>query len=74
MERVVGFDVAKKAKEAVSLESFEKSMRGVYSTSVSKSTLGESPFVYKTPEAILTAIEPTVAVVEVIKPVIDIKA
>ena len=36
-----------KAKETVSLEEFEQSMRGIYTTSVNRSTVDESPMVYK---------------------------
>jgi len=62
-----------KAKESVDLKDFQKTMKGVYSTSVCKSTLDEAPFAYKSSEMIEQAIEPTATVLEKIKPVLNIK-
>lgn len=63
-----------KAKETVSLDEFEKSMEGIFTSSVGTSTLDESPMAYKPIEEILECIEDTVKVLDVIKPVYNFKA
>lgn len=62
------------AKSTISMEDFKKSMEGVYSTTVCKETLDESPQSYKDPEEIRRLIEPTVDIIKRIKPIINIKA
>lgn len=62
-----------KAKVSVDLESFKKSMENVYSTSVCKSTLDESPFAYKNSKMIEDAIGPTATILRRIKPILNIK-
>ena len=52
------------AKEKLSLEDFKSSMEGIYSTSVSKKTLDESPDAYKSIESILDSLDETVDVIE----------
>ena len=61
------------AKNNFSLEEFEETMKGVYSTSVNHSTLDESPMAYKSLEEILPNLEETIKVVEIIKPVYNFK-
>lgn len=63
-----------KAKAEVSLEEFEESMKGIYTTSVGRGTLDESPMAYKTISDILDNIGDTVEVSEIIKPVYNFKA
>jgi len=63
-----------KAKELVSLEEFEKSMDGIYTTSVNQSTIDESPMAYKTLNEIVENIKDTVDVLTIIKPVYNFKA
>lgn len=63
-----------KAKESISLEDFEKSMEGIYTTSVNLSTIDESPMAYKPMEEILGNIKDTVEIVNIIKPVYNFKA
>ena len=63
-----------KAKEKISLAEFEKSMEGIYTTSVNPSTIDESPMAYKPMEEILENIGDTVEVVKIIKPVYNFKA
>ena len=63
-----------KAKAIVDIEEFKKSMEGIYSTSVGKGTLDESPMAYKDYKEILSLIEPTADVLFLIKPKINIKA
>jgi len=62
------------ALKKLSMEEFEKLMSGVYSTSVSRKTLDESPMAYKGMEEILSHIGPTATVVEKIKPEYNFKS
>ena len=62
------------AKEMVDLEEYKKSMKDIYTTSVTETTIDEAPFVYKSITEILENIIPTVEVTEVIKPVYNFKA
>lgn len=57
-----------KAKESINLDEFKKSMEGIYTTSVSESTIDESPMAYKPLESILSNIGDTAEVLEVIRP------
>lgn len=63
-----------KAKEMVSLEEFQHSMDGIYTTSVSVSTLDESPMVYKPIDEIISNIKDTVDILKIIKPIYNFKA
>ena len=63
-----------KAKENISLEEFEKSMNGIYTTSVQKSTIDESTMAYKPPKEIIDNIKDTVEIVDIIKPIYNFKA
>lgn len=62
------------AKNTISLEEFKDSMKDVYSTTVCPATIDESPMAYKNPEEILELIKPTVDVLFLMKPIINIKA
>ena len=62
------------SNKKVSLEKYQESMKGIYSTSISKDTIDESPFCYKKPDVIEKAIEPTATIINRIKPVINIKS
>lgn len=63
-----------KAKETVSLEEFQQTMEGIYTTSVNVSTLDESPMVYKPMDEIVENIEDTVEILKIIKPIYNFKA
>ena len=63
-----------KAKETVSLTEFEESMKGIYTTSVTQSTIDESPIVYKPMQEIINNIGDTVDIIDIIKPVYNFKA
>lgn len=63
-----------KAKDEIALEDFEKSMEGIYTTSVCRGTIDESPMAYKPMNEILSAIGDTAEVVEIIKPIYNFKA
>ncbi len=62
------------AKAEISLEEYRAAMAGVYSTSVSESTLDESPMAYRVIDEILDVIDPTAEVTEIITPVYNFKA
>ncbi|MGO1468445.1 MAG: RtcB family protein [Tissierella sp.] len=62
------------AKQKLSLDKFKETMKGIYSTSVNKSTLDESPDAYKDIEDILDSMGETVDVIDIIKPVYNFKA
>jgi len=62
------------ANKKISLEKYQESMKGVFSTSINKSTIDESPYCYKSSEMIERLIEPTATVIDKIKPIINIKA
>ena len=63
-----------KAREVVSLEEFEKSMDGIYTTSVGEDTVDEAPMVYKPMDEIIENIKDTIDILEIIKPVYNFKA
>ena len=63
-----------KAKEKLSMEEYQKSMEGIFTTSVSLSTLDEAPMAYKSMEEIINNIGDTVNVLKVIKPIYNFKA
>ena len=63
-----------KAKEIITLDEFQKSMTGIYSTSVNLSTIDESPMSYKPIDEILHNIKDTVEVEKIIKPIFNFKA
>lgn len=62
------------AKDAVGIDEFRESMKGIYSSSVMESTIDESPMAYKPMEEIMENIKDTVDIVKVIKPVYNFKA
>ena len=63
-----------KAKELVSLDEYKKSMEGIFTTSVDEGTVDEAPMVYKPIEEIMRCIEPSVEILDVIKPIYNFKA
>ena len=62
------------AKELIDMEEYKLSMANIYSTSVQRDTIDESPMAYKDPMEILEAIKDTVEVLYFIKPVINMKS
>lgn len=62
------------AKAQLSLDEYQKSMDGVYTTSISKETLDEAPMAYKSLADILDVIGDTVEIIDVMKPVYNFKA
>ncbi len=64
----------KKAKEEISLEDFEKSMDGIWTSCVSRGTLDEAPMAYKNADHIIKYLEPTVEIKHMLKPLYNFKA
>lgn len=62
------------AKEILSLDDFEKSMEGIYTSCVTQSKIDESPMAYKPMDEILDNIKDTVSIIKVLKPVYNYKA
>lgn len=62
------------AKERLSLADYETEMEGIFTTSVGKSTLDESPMAYRRLTDILDVIEPTASVDRLLTPVYNFKA
>jgi len=62
------------AKKAFSVFEFKKQMEGIYTTSVSKTTLDECPRAYKGMKDIVDNIGDTADIVSVIKPIYNFKA
>jgi len=63
-----------KAKEMISMDEYSESMKEIYSTSVSASTLDEAPQAYKSMDEIIGAISDTVEIVDIITPIYNFKA
>lgn len=61
------------AKKNLTMPEFEKSMSGIFSTSICEGTLDESPMAYKPTEEIMKLIEPTVKIISFVRPEINIK-
>lgn len=62
------------AKQTLTLEQFQQSMRGIYTTCVQQSTLDESPMAYKNMDEIVEQIAPTADIIQRIRPVYNFKA
>lgn len=62
------------AKSQISLEEYEKSMEGIFTTSVNKGTLDEAPFVYKPMEDIVRHTQETIEILEHIRPIYNFKS
>ena len=63
-----------KAFKTLSLDDFKEQMSGIYSTSISRGTLDESPMAYKNMDDIIRNIAPTAEIIKIIKPVYNFKA
>ena len=63
-----------KAKQSLSLEEYQKTMEGIYTTSVNEATLDEAPMAYKSLDDIIDVIEESVDVIDVMKPIYNFKA
>lgn len=63
-----------KAKENISMEDYQKSMEGIYTTSVNIHTLDEAPMAYKPMEEIMNNIKDTAKILTIVKPIYNYKA
>ena len=61
-------------KSHYTVSAFKNSMKGIYSSCINKDTLDEAPFAYRDIETIKDAIQDTVAIKNVIKPIYNFKA
>ena len=64
----------KAAKSSLSVEEYQETMKGIYTTSVSASTLDEAPMAYKSLSDIIDVIRESVEVIDVMKPIYNFKA
>lgn len=62
------------ARDHISVSEFKKAMSGIFTTSVSRATVDESPMAYKPPESIISNIGDTVAVDGILRPIYNFKA
>lgn len=62
------------ARHQLSLDEFQKSMEGIFTTSVGYGTIDESPMAYKSINDIVDNIHDTVDIVKIIKPLYNFKA
>ena len=63
-----------KAKKELNLADFKAEMKGIWSSTVNKSTLDEAPMAYKTMDDIVENIGETAEIVKIIKPIYNFKA
>ncbi len=63
-----------RAAKTLAMDDFSKEMEGIYSTSVCEETLDESPMAYKDKDVIIEAIRDTAAIIDTVKPILNIKA
>ncbi|MBR2650596.1 MAG: RtcB family protein [Clostridia bacterium] len=62
------------AKQLLTVEEYQKEMEGIYTTTANITTLDEAPMAYKPTDEIMRLIEPTVKIVDIIKPIYNFKA
>lgn len=64
----------RQAKKSITLEEFKKTMKGIYSSTVNKSTLDECALAYKPMDEIIRNIKEAVEIIHIIKPIYNFKA
>ena len=64
----------REAKRILSIDEFRDQMKGVFFTCVDRTTIDESPMVYKAMEEILPVLGQTVDVRRIIRPIYNFKA
>ena len=62
------------AKDKFTVEEFESTMTGIFTTSISQNTLDECPMAYKDMSDIIANIGPTAEIYKIIKPLYNFKA
>lgn len=63
-----------KAKQLFSLDEYQNTMQGIFTTSINEATLDECPMAYKNMDDIVNNIAPTAEILKCIKPVYNFKA
>jgi len=63
-----------KAKELIDFNEYQKSMEGIYSSTVTQGTIDEAPQAYKDIQTIIDNIQDTVEIIKIIKPIYNFKA
>lgn len=61
------------AFKAISFDDFQKSMDGIYSSTINSATIDESAFAYKPMEEIINNISETADIIKIIKPIYNFK-
>ena len=64
----------KKARQELDMEEYRRTMQGIYTTSVSESTIDEAPMAYKSIGEIIDVIRDSVDIVDIMKPIYNFKA
>ena len=64
----------RQAIDTLKMDDFEREMSDVYSTSVCRETIDESPMAYKPMQEIIDAIGDTAEIIDIIKPIYNFKA
>jgi len=62
------------AKKNITLTQYEKSMKGIYSSTINKSTLDEAPFAYKPMDEIVARINDTAEISKTVRPLYNFKS
>ncbi|MCR5742208.1 MAG: RtcB family protein [Lachnospiraceae bacterium] len=63
-----------KARHTLTMEEYQETMKGVYTTSINENTLDEAPMAYKSLSDIIDVIRESVDVIDVMKPIYNFKA
>lgn len=61
-------------KDKFTVSTFKNAMKGIYSTCIGKDTLDEAPFVYRGIDEIADAIQDTVSITQILKPIYNFKS
>ncbi len=64
----------RQAKESINLQDYKETMKDIFTSCVNPDTLDEAPFVYKPMSEIIAAIEPSVKIEKILRPVYNFKA
>lgn len=62
------------ARQTLDLQSYQDAMKGIYTTTVNEFTLDEAPMAYKSLDEILSVIDESVELIEVLHPIYNFKA
>ncbi|WP_029319626.1 RNA-splicing ligase RtcB [Butyrivibrio sp. AE3004] len=62
------------AKNNLSMEEYQKAMKGVFTSSVCEATIDEAPMAYKSLDDIIDVIKESVEIIDVMKPIYNFKA